>query len=766
MAKVTLRSYVREIEALIEQDQRLEDAISHCRHILRTYPKHLESYRLLGKAYLEGKRYDQAVDIFERVLMAVPSDFVSHVGMSIIADDQGKLDDAIWHMERAFEVQPANAAIQGELQRLFGRRDGVEPPKIRLTRGALAHMYVQGQLFTQAISEIRAVLAQDPKRTDLEVLLAEAYFRNGQKSDAAQACSDLLMRSPYCLEANRLMAEMVAGGQSPSEAAEYRERVEELDPYAAFAPDSPSHTEAVPDSAILIERLDSTGRAPDSGFSLSLGTSAAALGASMGTALRPEVPKPRDASPEPEADVPEFLRDAGWKLAADAETGPDESGGDAESSEAALPGELPDWVRALAPSDASQGTEADSRLEPLGSDSAGVGATLPPAWLGEQGHAPADEGSEIPQPAASAADASDPAGTQEGGPAKGAAGAPADSLSWLEGLSSEDNASAESSPEDRDQGGAVPDWASTPAPFDRASVERWGSSSEGAEDSDRPAAEVPGTQSKTAGENQGSAQSLDWLRNLSQDDTYSRMEDASAGAEDQGTANEPAEFGGGPPKASAGEQPDWLDSEAVKTGRTAAGGQESGNPDGGSSLPEWLANLDKAEPEPVEETGPELPDWLRAGPESPPEDAERILPNDWQPMQEPVEQAGPQPGASGVRAGASETQHAPDQVKARPAAPSTVKAKPLSRPTKPGDATLGGAQSELGRGNIAAALDMYGRLIHKGKSIEEIIRDLRDALYRYPVEVPLWQALGDAYMRANRLQEALDAYTKAEELLR
>jgi tetratricopeptide (TPR) repeat protein len=81
-------------------------------------------------------------------------------------------------------------------------------------------------------------------------------------------------------------------------------------------------------------------------------------------------------------------------------------------------------------------------------------------------------------------------------------------------------------------------------------------------------------------------------------------------------------------------------------------------------------------------------------------------------------------------------------------------------------ASLGSAQAELGRGNIAAALALYGKLIRKGKSLEEIIRDLRDALYRYPVEVPIWQALGDAYMRGNRLQEALDAYTKAEELLR
>src|SRR5512146_1248649 len=213
MAKISLRMYNREIEGLIEQGQRLDEAIAHCRHILKTYPKHLETYRLLGKAYLEARHYDESVDIFQRVLVVAPDDFVSHVGMSIIADDKGRLDDAIWHMERAFEVQPANAAIQAELQRLFGRRDGIEPPKIRLTRGALAHMYVQGELFPQAISEIRAVLAGDAKRTDMQTLLARAYQRNGQKAEATDICTELLGKYPYCLDANRLMAEIVPGTQ-------------------------------------------------------------------------------------------------------------------------------------------------------------------------------------------------------------------------------------------------------------------------------------------------------------------------------------------------------------------------------------------------------------------------------------------------------------------------------------------------------------------------------------------------------------------------
>jgi cytochrome c-type biogenesis protein CcmH/NrfG len=34
------------------------------------------------------------------------------------------------------------------------------------------------------------------------------------------------------------------------------------------------------------------------------------------------------------------------------------------------------------------------------------------------------------------------------------------------------------------------------------------------------------------------------------------------------------------------------------------------------------------------------------------------------------------------------------------------------------------------------------------------------------VDVSIWEALGDARMRIGHLQEALDAYTKAEELIR
>ncbi len=61
MPKLSLRAYNREISSLIDRGQ-TDEAVAHCQYILQTYPKHLETYRLLGKAYLEAHRNSEAID--------------------------------------------------------------------------------------------------------------------------------------------------------------------------------------------------------------------------------------------------------------------------------------------------------------------------------------------------------------------------------------------------------------------------------------------------------------------------------------------------------------------------------------------------------------------------------------------------------------------------------------------------------------------------------------------------------------------------------
>ena len=188
MAEIALRTYVDEIDLQIDNGQ-IDEAIAHSHHILQKYPKFVDAYRLLGKALIEKGRHQDAADIFQRVLSVEPDDFVSHVGMSIVREDDGSLGASIWHMERAYEVQPANIAIQEELKRLFAKRDGNEPPRIRLTRGALARLYMKGQLHPQSVAELRAALSSDADRQDLKSLLAEALWEDQQRVEAAEVRS-------------------------------------------------------------------------------------------------------------------------------------------------------------------------------------------------------------------------------------------------------------------------------------------------------------------------------------------------------------------------------------------------------------------------------------------------------------------------------------------------------------------------------------------------------------------------------------------------
>lgn len=254
MAATNLRDYLQGIEQLIDSNQ-VEDALAHCRHVLKTFPKNIDTYRLMGKAYLESKRHSEASDLFQRVLSSIPDDFVANIGMSIIREDEGHLDASIWHMERAFESQPSNKAVQGEVRRLYGLREGYEPPKVRLTRGALARMYSHGDLYNQAIGELRNALAEDPQRPDLQVLLAEMYFKNNQHAEASEVCSQIIQKLPYCLYANRVMVDILRSTQQDVEANPYWERVEELDPYAAQV-STLKDVAQVPSDSVTIDALE------------------------------------------------------------------------------------------------------------------------------------------------------------------------------------------------------------------------------------------------------------------------------------------------------------------------------------------------------------------------------------------------------------------------------------------------------------------------------------------------------------------------------
>ncbi|MBK7320287.1 tetratricopeptide repeat protein [Candidatus Villigracilis affinis] len=584
MAKVSLRIYNREIEGLIDQAH-INEAIAHCHHILKTFPKHLATYRLLGKAYLELKRYNDAIDIFSRILMSVPDDFVAHVGMSIIRDEENKLDDAIWHMQRAFEAQPSNSAIQGELQRLYGRRDGMEPPKIRMTRGALAHMYVQGELYPQAIAEIRAVLAQEPDRTDMQVLLARAYFHGGQKADASDMCMQLLKRYLYCFDANCIMVDLLPATAGAVESTQvYRMRVGELDPYTAFAKGSVFQANEVPDASINLERLDYKDEEPpatQSWGSSSLGLSSGASSAPMLSSSNSEPDWLKQGSTQSSDQgassegIPDFLRAAGWGESTNPEQpssffDEEPAGGDL------TPADIPDWLKGQVPTNVSQ---------PTAPQPASAQSIETPDWLSGL-----DSGS-------------------------GASSKPADIPDWLSGLGTAGAvaAAASTQPEPTPaQPGNVPDWLSglgdaetTPEPVSSippaqpGNVPDWLSGLGDVETTPEPVSSIPPAQPGNV---------PDWLSGLGDSDSSTsakpaQTDDVSDWLSGLDAPSTPAASAPASPAQPSSDVPEWL---------SGLGDAETADSIQSDDVSDWLSGLDApkaATPAPA--PSGDVPDWLR-----------------------------------------------------------------------------------------------------------------------------------------------------------
>jgi tetratricopeptide (TPR) repeat protein len=653
MTEINLRSYIRDIDRLIEQEN-LDEAIAHCRHILQNYPKYIECYRLLGKAYLEAKRYGDAADIFQRVLSAVPDDFVSHIGMSIVREDEGNLESSIWHMERAFETNPANPALQQELKRLIGRRDGVEPHKVRLTRGALARMYAHGELFPQAIAELLSALKEETDRPDLQVLLADMYWQTEQRMEAAEVAGRILERLPFCLKALQITAAVLQERGKAEEAGAYHRRLAQLDPYLAFIEIPMADSSRVDADSIEIEKLAwqpgqplPSAEAGPADWAASLGLDEEEL-AGTGTGPLPswlsdiedleeaeaaeptgapfaqaEEPAQAPAEPAAEGEIPDWMQEAGWQEATgEAQEGPVSFSPSeleslehgelppevppAEPSGELEPAEIPGWLQGMAPEagaeEAESVSEEDAELAAIlggGQDAAAAA----PEDIEEA--APEAEGA----PEAEAADV--PSWLDEGEP-----GATSTIMTWL-GEREPEGEGAE--PQEASPAEELPDWMREAPDFGTLSTERQTAQPEAEpEAGDEVPAWLSGVAEAAAEAGESEEAELERFREQVTPDVEP----------------EPSEPAGGPVpdwlQAITGEEPAAPDS-ADETGELAveaeaeveaeveaveqevAPASDQPAPEGGAeeAPPDWIAGLgEEAEAQPQAAGEPTAEDWL------------------------------------------------------------------------------------------------------------------------------------------------------------
>ena len=249
MPEINLNEYLEQIDVMLE-DRHYDQAAFHCRHILKQLPKNIAAYRRLGRALLVQDKWQEAGEVLRRVLSVAPDEKLAHLGLSQVYRHTQKFNQAIWHLERAWEHDPNNNTLSEELTDLYFTHRKVDNVRLQLTAGAVARQYVQNSMYDQAIALLANTLRNARDRVDLRLLLARTQREAGRRVDAAETSLNIISVLPDCLEANFILAELWLSEQRPSDAQRYLSRIEPVDPYMAL---KLAQGHSAPDDAIELD---------------------------------------------------------------------------------------------------------------------------------------------------------------------------------------------------------------------------------------------------------------------------------------------------------------------------------------------------------------------------------------------------------------------------------------------------------------------------------------------------------------------------------
>ena len=802
--QITLTAYTDQVRDLVRND-RNDEALAICKHILQYYPKCVDAYQQMGQALLEKGELDDAKDMFRRVLSADPENITAYIGLADIFEKEHLIAEAVWHMERAFELSPGNPELQKELLRLYHETDNRPRNRMKLTSGALARLYTQEGLFAQAAQEWRVIVAGQPTRYDARIALAETLWRMGRLSESAQIAEQLLDPLPFCLKANLILG--TAWKETGlAESERYLQRAQAIEPTnqtaqrlfglrSPLAPQTirvPRYTESAPR-----EMPSAVKPAPSPSLTDFLAAQAEVeieAEAPSETTLAPDTAPPESATPAEsqsrptivDAALPPWLRST---FQAPTQVEP-EPPAELSAPEATS---LPTWLSQIPPATAPTETFAPTTEEPA--------ATLP-AWMREE------TPTETPAPTTEESAATLSAWLREETPTETPVPATEESAATLSAWLREETPTETPAPTTEESAATLPAWmrgetpTETSAPTTEesaATLSAWLREETPTETSapaaEEPAATLPAwvrgeTQSETSAPTaeEPAATLPAWVREDTQSET-------SAPAAEEPAATLPAwvrEETQPETSAPAAEEPAetlpaWM-REETQSETSAPAAEKS------AELPDWLNQITRTEEIASEPTPAlpveELPEWLQE-PITPATTKPQWV-RDLQVASETVAQVAPAHEPASVPTpetpsivqvsppqwvrdlqSASETvaQVAPAHEPPTPETPSIVAMpvampEPAPAPARPkrkraskGYARLTQARIYRDANQMNDALAEYDWVVqHAPRLVAEVIEDLEVLMKRIDMPLEVHRVLGDAYTRAHRLADALERY--------
>jgi Flp pilus assembly protein TadD len=228
MPDLTLPSQLAYAQELINSGDDA-GAVAVCRRILSALPRCFQPYELLGQVMLRRDDPERAESLYARVLSVDPQNAQSILGMGLVHELRGAHGTAQAWMRSGAELGiKHDITIAGWLRQAAARVGQDSDPG--LSRAGLAYMMMRAGMFRQAAAEFRSVMDECPSCADVAVALAEASYRTGDISAAAEACEVLLEQLPDCLKALLILGKLEMSADADGRAREMLRRAQSLDP--------------------------------------------------------------------------------------------------------------------------------------------------------------------------------------------------------------------------------------------------------------------------------------------------------------------------------------------------------------------------------------------------------------------------------------------------------------------------------------------------------------------------------------------------------
>lgn len=218
--------------AILFEKGRTAESMQHYAQSLAINPANALTYNNLGVWYAQVARTREAEEAYRNALRLRPEYATAHVNLGHLLIEEGRLDEALWHLTRALEISagprgavfdpsgnvPAPRASPADPSRGGGARDQA------LKHRAIGEAFLKMQRFNEAVAQFQAALRLDADSADAHYDLGLAMFAQGKDDQAAAHFSEAVRLDPGSSEAhNNLGGALARLGRAAEAVRHFRE---------------------------------------------------------------------------------------------------------------------------------------------------------------------------------------------------------------------------------------------------------------------------------------------------------------------------------------------------------------------------------------------------------------------------------------------------------------------------------------------------------------------------------------------------------------